>query len=78
MKAAKKKRTFVRHGVWHLENGQTGGFFPFAAPLAGALAGPLIDSIATPLIKGVVKKIVGHGAPTKRQRQRHNYRIVYY
>ena len=31
-------------------------FFPFTAPLAGALAGPLIDSVAAPLIKDVVKK----------------------
>ena len=52
----RKKRTYVKHGVWHLSNGQTRGFFPFAAPLAGALAGPLKDSVAAPLIKGVVKK----------------------
>ena len=52
----RKKRTYVKHGVWHLGNGQTGGFFPFAAPLAEVFAGPLIDSVAAPLIKGVVKK----------------------
>ena len=75
----RKKRTFVKHGVWHLCNGQTGGFFPLAAPLAGILAGPVTDNIAAPLIKGVVKKIIGRGAPPpRRQRQRHNYRIVYY
>ena len=34
----KKRRTYIRHGVWHLGNGQMGGFLPFAAPLAGALA----------------------------------------
>ena len=28
----RKKRTYVKHGVWHLDNGQTGGF--------GILAGP--------------------------------------
>ena len=53
-------------------------FFPLAAPLAGILVGPVIDNIAAPLIKGVVKKIIGRGAPPRRQRQRHNYRIVYY
>ena len=69
----------VKHGVWHSGNGQTGGFFPLGAPLAGILAGPVIDNIAAPLIKGVVKKIIGRGAPPcRRRRQRHNYRIVYY
>ena len=53
-------------------------FFPLAAPLAEILVGPVIDNIAAPLIKGVVKKIIGRGAPPRRQRQRHNYRIVYY
>ena len=52
----KKKRTYVKHGVWHLGNEQTGGFFPLAAPLAGILAGPVIDNIAARLIKDVVKK----------------------
>ena len=75
----RKKRTYVKHGVWHLGNGQTGGFFPFTAPLAGALAGPLTDSVAAPLIKGVVKKIICRGVPPpRRRRQRRNYRIVYY
>ena len=76
----RKKRTYAKHGVWHLGNGQTGGFFPFAVPLAGAFAGPLIDSVAAPLIKGVVKKIIiSRGAPPpRRRRQRRNYRIVYY
>ena len=75
----RKKRTYVKHGVWHLGNGQTGGFFPFAAPLPGALAGPLIDTIAASLIKGVVKKIIGRGAPPPRRRkQGRNYTIVYY
>ena len=72
------KRTYVKHGVWHLGNGQTGGFFPFAAPLAGILAGPVIDNIAAPLIKSVVKKIIGCDTPPRRRRQRRNYRIVYY
>ena len=55
-------------------------FFPLAAPLAGILAGPVIDNIAAPLIKGVVKKIIGRGAPPppSRRRQRCNYRLVYY
>ena len=66
----RKKRTYVKHGVWHLGNGQTGGFFPLAAALDGILA--------VPLIKGVVKKIVGRGASPRRRRQRRNYRIVYY
>ena len=70
----RKKRTYVKHGVWHLGNGQTGGFFP----LAGILAGPVIDNIIAPLIKGVVKKIIGRGASPRRRRQRRNYRIVYY
>ena len=75
----RKKRTYVKHGVWHLGNGQTGGFFPFAAPLAGAISGQLIDSVAAPLIKGVVKKIIDRGASLpRRRRQRRNYRIVYY
>ena len=75
----RKKRTYVKHSVWHLGNGQTGGFFPLAAPLAGILAGLVIDNIAAPLIKGVVKKIIGRGAPPpRRRRQRRNYRIVYY
>ena len=74
----RKKRTYVKHGVWHLGNGQTGGFFPLAAPLAGILAGPVIDNIAAPLIKGVVKKIIGCGAPPRRRKQRLNYGIVYY
>ena len=52
----RKKRTYVKHGAWHLDNGQTGSFFPLAAPLAGVLAGPVIDNIAAPLIKCVVKK----------------------
>ena len=55
----RKKRTYVKHGVWHLGNGQTGGFFPLAAPLAGILAGLVIYNIAAPLIKGVVKKVIG-------------------
>ena len=66
----KKKRTYIRHGVWHLGNRQTGSFFPFAAPLAGALAGPIIDTIAAPLIKDIVKKIVGHRAAPRRRRQK--------
>ena len=74
----RRKITYVKHGVWHLGNGQTGGFFPFAAPLAGILAGPVIDNIAAPLIKGVVKKIFGLGASPRRRRQRRNYRTVYY
>ena len=74
----RRKRTYVKHDVWHLGNGQTGGFFPLAAPLAGILAGPVIDNIAAPLIKGVVKKIIGRGAPPRRKRQRRNCRIVYY
>ena len=74
----RKKRTYVKHSVWHLGNRQTGVFFPFAAPLAGILAGPVIDNIAAPLIKGVVKKIIGRGAPPRRRRQRRNYRIAYY
>ena len=75
----RKNRAYVKHGVWHLGNGQTGGFFPFAASLAGALAGPLIDSVEAPLIKGAVKKIIGCGAPpSRRRRQGLNYRIVYY
>ena len=61
----RKKRNYVKHGVWHLGNGQTGSFFPGAAPLAGILAGPIIDNIAGPLIKGVVTKIIGRGAPPK-------------
>ena len=73
----RKKRTFVKHGVWHLGNEQTDGFFPLAAPLARILAGPVIDNIAAPLIKGVVKKIIGT-PPPRRRRQRRNYRIVYY
>ena len=69
-----KKRTYVKHGVWHLGNGETGGFFPLATPLAGILAGSVIDNIAAPLIKGVVKKIIGCGAPPpRRRRQRRNY-----
>ena len=52
----RKKRTYVKHGAWHLGNGQIGSFFPLAAPLAGVLAGPVIDNIAAPLIKCVVKK----------------------
>ena len=74
----RKKRTYVKHGVWHLGNGQKGGFFPLAAPLAGILVGPVIDNIAALLIKGVVKKIIGRGAPPSRRRQRRGYRIVYY
>ena len=75
----RKKRTYVKDGVWHLGNGQTGGFFPLAAPLAGILAGPVIDNIAAPLIKGVAKKIIGRGAPPpKMRRKRRNYRIAYY
>ena len=74
----RKRRAYVKHGVWHLGNGQTGGFFPLAAPLAGILAGPVIDNIAAPLIKVVVKKIIGRCAPPRRRRQRRNYRIVYY
>ena len=66
----RKKRTYIRHGVWHLGNGQTGSFFPFAAPLAGVLAGPITDTIAAPLIKGIVKKIVGHAAAPRRRRQK--------
>ena len=62
----RKKRTYVKHGVWHLGNGQTESFFQGAAALAGILAGPIIDNIAGPLIKGLVKKIVGHGAPPRR------------
>ena len=55
-------------------------FFPLAAPLAGILAGPVIDNIAAPLIKGLIKKIIGRGAPPPpcRGRQRRNYRILYY
>ena len=65
-----KKRTYVKGGVWHLGNGQAGGFFPGAAPLAVILAGPIIDTIAGPSIKGVVKKIAGRGtAPPRRRRQ---------
>ena len=63
-----KKRAYVKHGVWHLGNGQIGVFFPLAASLAGILVGPVIDNIAAPLIKGVVKKIVGRGAPPPRRR----------
>ena len=74
----RKKRTYVKHGVWHFGNGQTGGFFPLAAPLAGILAGLVIYNIAAPLIKGVVKKVIGRGAPPRRRRHRRNYRIVYY
>ena len=74
----RKKRTCVKHGVWHLGNEQTGGFFPLAAPIAGILAGPVIDNITAPLIKGVVKKIIGRGAPPRWRRQRRNYRIVHY
>ena len=71
----RKKRTYVKHGVWHLGNRQRGGFFNSHAPLAGILAGPVIDNIAAPLIKGVVKKIIGRGAPPpRRRRQRRNYR----
>ena len=55
----RKKRTYVKHGVCHLGNGQTGGFFPLAAPLDRILAGPVIDNIAALLIKGVIKKIIG-------------------
>ena len=51
----RKNRTYAKHGVWHLGNGQTGSFFPLATPLAIILAGPVIDNIATPLVKGVVK-----------------------
>ena len=58
----RKKRTYVKHGAWHLGNGRTDRFFPLAAPLAGILAGPVTDNIAAPLIKGVVKKIIGCGA----------------
>ena len=65
----RKKITYVKHGVWHLGNEQTGGFFPLAAPLAGILAGPVIDNIVAPLIKGVVKKIIGRGAPPPRKRR---------
>ena len=73
----RKKRTFVKHGVWHLGNEQTGGFFPLAAPLAGILAGPIIDNIAAPLLKGVVKKIIVRGVPPpRRRRQRHNYNCI--
>ena len=75
----RKKRTYVKHGVWHLGNGQKGGFFPVAAPVDGILAGPVIDNIAAPLIKGVVKKIIGRGAPPpRRRRQKRNYRIAHY
>ena len=74
----RKKRTYVKHGVWHLGNGQTGGFFPLAAPLAGLHAGPVMDNIVAPLIKGESKKIIGRGAPPRRRRQRRNYRTVYY
>ena len=73
----RKKRTYVKHGVCHLGNGQTGGFFPLAAPLDRILAGPVIDNIAAPLIKGVIKKIIGRGAPPPRRR-RQRRRIVYY
>ena len=52
----RKKRIYAKHGVWHLGNGETGVFFPLAAPPAGALVGRVIDNIAAPLIKGVVKK----------------------
>ena len=48
----RKKRTYVKHGALHLGNGQTGGFLPLAAPLAGILAGPVSDNITAPLIKG--------------------------
>ena len=73
-----RKRTYVKGGVWHLGNGQIRGSFPGAAPLSRIYAGPIIDNVAGPLIQGVVKKIIGRGAPPKRQRQRRNYRIVYY
>ena len=37
------------------------------------------DNIAAPLIKGLVKKIIGRGAPPpRRRRQRRNYRIIYH
>ena len=62
----RKKRNYVKHGVWHLGNGQTGGFFPLAASLAGILVGPVIDNIAAALIKGVVKNIIGRGASRRR------------
>ena len=78
VRKVRKRRAYVKHGVWHLGNGQTGGFFPLAAPLAGILAGPVIDNIAAPLIKVVVKKIIGRCAPPRRRRQRRNYKIVYY
>ena len=74
----RKKRTYVKHGAWHLGNGQTGGFFPLAAPLAGILVEPVIANIPAPLIKGVAKNVIGRGAPPRRQRQRREYRIVYY
>ena len=75
----RKKKTYVKHGVWNLDKGQTGGFFPLAAPLAGILAGPVIDNIAAPLIKCIVEKIIGRGAPPPRKRRhRHNCGIVYY
>ena len=74
----RKKRTYFQHGIWHLGNGQTGGFFPLAAPLDGILAGPVIDNIAAPLIKGAVKKIIGRGVSPRRRRQRRNYGIIYY
>ena len=51
-------QVYAKQGVWHLGNGETGGFFPGVAPIAGILAGPFIDNIAGPLIKGVVKKII--------------------
>ena len=74
----RKKRNYVKHGVSYLGNGQTGGFFLLAAPLAGTLVGPVINNIAGLLIKGVVKKIIGRGAPPRKRRQRRNYKIVYY
>ena len=61
----RKKRTYVKYGVWHLDNGQRRSFISGAAPLAGILAGPVIDNIAGPLIKRVVKKI-GRGEPPRR------------
>ena len=74
----RKKRTCIKHGVWHLGNGQTGGFFPLPASLAGILAGPVIDNIAAPLIESVVKKIIGRPAPPpRRQRQRQSILLKY-
>ena len=66
-----RKRTYVTKGVWHLRKGQRRSFFPLSGPFLVAAAGPVIDRVAAPLIKGVVRKIVGHG---KRRRGRQRYR----